>query len=336
METTMRHILAIAVLVLTVNVHVSAQNRAAEEALAGLSDFDVIVQYAKADVLPAETQPILLQKLQDRARETLKQAGLPLLESTDHAAMAGRPRLVFTITLNKDDHHDYAVHIESRVYETVLLRRDRTKEMELATWEQTGIGVPSATEKMVFDVLDGQLKVFIKAYRTANPESTVADNRVPDPPRPVKDNANSLQGLNGIRLFIWSGPTREVSAELDALLKMLKSEAESKLQAAGIPVLVHATKEEPEGGPLLYVAIRLNRPGSISRPDSIGVESKFWQRVLPARNPEKTLEVVTWESRVSEGTPITDDAVLKIVSSQLDEFIKAYTQANPARPVAAN
>ena len=334
METTMRHILAIAALVLTLNVHVLAQNRAAEETLAGLRDFDVIVQYAKADVLPAETQPILLQKLQDRARETLKQAGFPLLESADHAEMAGRPRLVFTITLNKDDHHDPAVHIESRVYETVLLRRDRTKEIELATWEQTGIGGPSATEKMVFDVLDAQLKYFIRAYRTVNPESTVADNRVPDPPRPVKDNANSLQGLNGIRLFIWSGPTRDVSTELDALLKMLKSEAESKLQSAGIPVLLHATKEEPEGGPLLYVAIRLNRPGS--RPDSIEVESKFWQRVLPARNPEKMLRVVTWESRISEATEITDDAVLKIVSSQLDDFIKAYAEANPIRPVAAN
>ena len=115
---------------------------------------------------------------------------------------------------------------------------------------------------------------------------------------------------------------------------MLKTEAENKLKAAGIPVLLHATKEEPEGGPLLYVAIRLNRPGS--RPDSIGVESKFWQRVLPARNPEKTLLVVTWESRVSESSPITDDAVLKIVSRQLDEYIKAYTQANPTRPVAAN
>ncbi|HET8671080.1 MAG TPA: hypothetical protein VFM05_10765, partial [Candidatus Saccharimonadales bacterium] len=315
------------------NVHVSAQNRSAEESLAGLRDFNMIVQYAKADVLPEETQPILLQKLQDRAIEALKQANIPLLKSTDHAEMAGRPRLVFTVTLNKEGHHDPAIHVESRVYQTVLLRRDRTKEMELATWVQSGIGVPSVTEKMLFDVLDGQLKAFIDAYRTANPESTT-DNRGLDALWPARDNANSLQGLNGIRLFIWCGPNRSVSPETDVLLKMLKSEAEKKLQAAGIPVLLHATKEEPEGGPLLYVAIRLNRPGS--RPDSIGVESKFWQRVFPARNPEKMLHVVTWESRVSEGTPITDDAVLKIVSSQLDEFIKAYRQANPTRQVTAN
>ena len=201
----MRHILAATVLLLTLNVLVSAQNRSAEEALAGLRNFDVIVQFAKADVLPAETQPILLEKLQDRAREKLKQAGLPLLDSTDHAEMAGRPRLVFTFTLNTEKHHDPAVQIESRVYETVLLRRDRTKEMDLATWAWHGIGGPSVTEKMVFDVLDSQVNGFIKAYKNANPEST-ADNRTPDPPRPVKDNANSLQGLNGIRLFIWSGP----------------------------------------------------------------------------------------------------------------------------------
>ena len=203
----MRHILAIAVLLLSLNVHVSAQNRSAEEALAGLRNFNVIVQYAKADVLPAETQPILLQKLQDRAKEALKQANIPLLESTDHAEMAGRPRLVFTVTLNKEGHHDPAIQIESSVYETVLLRRDRTKGIDLATWVYSGIGSPSFTEKMLFDVLDGQLKRFIEVYRTANPEST-ADNRGLDALWPARDNANSLQGLNGIRLFIWCGPNQ--------------------------------------------------------------------------------------------------------------------------------
>ena len=262
-ETTMRHnILAIAVLLLTLNVDVSAQNRKADEALAGLRNFDVIVQYAKADVLPAETQPILLQKLQDRAREMLKRAEVPLLESTDHAEMAGRPRLMFIVTLNKEGHHDPAVYIESRLYETVLLRRDRTKEMDLATWVWTGVGAPSPTEKTVFGVFDSLVDGFIKAYRKANPESKVADNSAPDPPRPLRDNANSLQGLNGVRLFIWAGPSGSVSAELDALLKTLKSEAEKKLTEAGIPVLLHATKEDPEGGPLLYVAVTLSRPDS--------------------------------------------------------------------------
>ena len=59
------------------------------------------------------------------------------------------------------------------------------------------------------------------------------------------------------------------------------------------------------------------------------MESKFWQRVRSVRDPQKDVYGVTWESKASDNGPISDEAVLQVMNSQLDEFIKAFIAANP-------
>ena len=96
---------------------------------------------------------------------------------------------------------------------------------------------------------------------------------------------------------------------------------------AGIPLHRYTNESEPAGRPLFNIFITLSWANSWRSP--IEIESKFWQRVLPVRDPRKDVYAVTWESRASDGGPITDDAVLHVMKSQLDEFIKAFLAANP-------
>ena len=321
-----KHILTITFLLLSLPAYVSAKNRTPKEALVGLRDFGVIVKYDQADGLPEAMRPTVLQMLQDRARDTLRLAEVPLLQSPDEADMTGRPRLVFTLTLNKQSTTAPAIYVDTRLYERVRLWRDQAKEMELATWVAGGVGGPKVTNQMLFDVFDGQLNWFVKDYREANPNATDTVSRTPDPPSQLIDNANSLQGLSGTRLFIWSGPSYSVDARTEALLKKLQSEAENKFKQAGIPILRYINESEKAGRPILYVSIKL-----IQKPlqaPTIFVESEFSQRVRPVRDPQKVIDAVTWESRASDNQPITDEAVQRVVNSQLDEFIKAYNAAN--------
>lgn len=319
-------ILAITVLLLSVTTHISAQNRSPEEALKGLKNIGLIVKYGDTDGLEGEMRPNTLAVLHERARALLTEAEIPLLQSSE-SELAGRPRLVFTITVNKQKATAAAVHVDSRLYERVRLWRDSAKEIELATWVTGGVGYPTATYQMVVDVFDGQVKQFVADYRAVNPADQQTDTPTPDPPAARPDNnSNSLQGLNGVRLFIWSGPTRWVDAPLEALLKLLQSEAEKKFKEAGIPVLRYANETESAGRPLLYVSLKITP--SHSQSPAIWIESKFWQQVRPLRDPKKDIYAVTWESELSESGPVSDDAVVQAVHRQLDEFIKAYNAAN--------
>lgn len=321
-----KHILTITILLLSLSAHTAAQNRSPEEALAGLRDIELIVKYDQAEGLAEVARRPSLQTLQNRARDTLRLAEVPLLESSDEADIAGKPRLVFTITLNTQDATAPAIQVDSKLYERVRLWRDPAKEMELATWVAAGVGYPKVTEKMLFNVFDGQVNGFVKAYRAANLNWTDAQGREPDVAQ-LRDNANSLEGLSGISLFVWSGPSHSVDARTAALLKMLQSEAENKFKQVGIPLLRGVNATEEAGKPLLYVSIKLNQTPFQS--PAIDVRSNFWQRVHPIRDPRKFTYAVTWESRAIDGQPITDEAVLRVMNSQLDGFIKAYQAANP-------
>lgn len=320
-------ILAITVLILTLPICVSAQDRTPKEALEGLRDFGVIVKYANADGLPEVMRPTVLQMLQDKARDTLRLAEIPLVQSIDEAEMAGRPCLVFTVTLNKHTDTAPAIVVEARLNERVRLWRDPAKEMELATWVAHGIGAAKVTEKTLFDVFEHQVNGFIKAYREVNPNPTQTETSASDSRAQVKDNSNSLQGLKGVSLYVSCGPSLPIDSHLEALSKTLQSEAEKKLVEAGIPVLKYVNQTEPAGDPLLYLYLKLMKRKSSDPP--IGIQSNFWQRVQPVRNPKKTTYAVTWESYSSDGGPITDDAVLRVMNAQLDEFIKKYKEANP-------
>jgi len=313
------------VLLLILFTSTSAQNRSAREALAGLREIGVIVKYANADGLEAAMQPSILQVLLDRAKGRLREAEVPLLQSIDEREMVGRPRLVFTLTLNKSTTTAPTIVVDSRLYERVRLSSDPAKEMELATWVWSGTGVASrVTTEMLFRVFDGQLDGFIREYREVNP-SRATENSIVNPlaQDEVKD-ANPLQGLNGVDLFVSFRPDVLADANQRAeLQKKLQKEAEAKLAKAGIPKWVEETKGTTK--PLLYMLITLSRPNSYRR--AIEVESEFWQQVRPIRDPEKQMYAVTWESQGSDDG-VTDEALLRVITSQLEEFITAYSTAN--------
>lgn len=333
-------ILAITILLLGLNVHTSAQKRLEgfkefnpKQTLEGLKDIGLVVKYGQVDGLPEMMQPTVLQLLQDRAKDLLRLGEVPLLHSTDEAKMAGKPRLVFTVTLTKQTDTLPSVHVESRLYQRVRLWRDSAKEMEVATWDVRS-GRPKATNEVIIALFEQHVDWFVKAYRAMNPNPPRLERRIADPAAQLKDNANSLQGLNGIDAYVSlvnhvvNGRRNEllISDEHQrALSNMLPREAESKLKQSGIPLLSY-TDSERTGWPFLRITITLNPPNYYA--PAIEIRSELWQRVRTVRDSRR-IYAVTWESLVSEGRPTTDEALLRLMNSQLDEFIKAYTAANP-------
>ena len=322
-----KHMIAASILLLSLFTHISAQNSGDEKTLEGLQNIGLVVKYGNADALDTAEQPATLQMLQERARKMLKEAEVPLLESTDEVDMNGRPRLVFTVTLNKKTDTAPAVYVESSIYERVRLWRDEKKETDLATWVMDGVGGPTATQQMLLDVFDGQVKGFIKAYRAVNPNRSPAESGSADQAAQFSDNPNTLEGLTGAKLFVSSRPGAFDHPRTPALIKMLQSEAEKKFKQAGIPLHRYGSESEPAGRPLFYIFITLS--GANSGRSPIEIESKFWQRVRPVRDPRKDVYAVTWESKASDGGPVNDDAVLRVMNSQLDEFIMAFLAVNP-------
>ena len=327
-----KYILTTIILLLTQFTYTAGQNRSARETLEGLRDIGVAVKYGRVDGLN-EATPIVRQRLQTRAEDTLSEAGVPVLKRTNEADMVNRPRLVLTITANNHKGVWSTIRVESRVYESVRLLRDASKEMDLATWVQSGVGsAQKATEEMLFRVFDGQLNQFIREYREANPKPTQSGVATPNQPTHVKDNANSLEGVNAIGVFVAFRPNISANpVQRPELQIKLQEEAKSKLVQAGIPVPNYWN--QPNDPPLLYVLITLgNRPNSQSYAPLIAVESEFWQEVRHVRDLRKQTLAVTWEAKTSDGGPITDDVVRQIMNKQLDEFIKAYRTANPSPP----
>jgi hypothetical protein len=323
-----QHVLAVLVLLLTLNLSVSAQNRSPEEALKGVGGFGVSVKYANVDGLPEEMRAPVLTELHDRAKNLLMQADMPFVESINDTDLDGNLRLVFTVTMTKATGKSMPVRVETGLSERVRLRRDESKEIDLATWVQAGIGGPISTTKMLFDVFDGQVQGFIKDYQRANPKPTKVAIGPTTAPAQLKENANSLQGLKGIRVFAPLRKEMNADPELRAALQQLvNAEAEKMIKEAGIPILKYANESEAAGNPILYLWVKLSGPDYLS--PAIEIETRFWQQARPLRDTREDLQVVTWESQASDAGPITDDAVIQVVRQQLDEFIKAYNAANP-------
>jgi len=311
-----RQILTTIVVLLILTFHVSAQNR--NDALEGLRDIAVVVKYGQeVDGLSEVMRPSLLLMLQDRARDLLK-ASVPLVPEAD---MAGRPRLVFTVT-SKKMANVHAIDIESKLYQRVRLRRDSAKEVEVTTWKWGGIAGPITHQKLLA-LFDGQIDVFVKDYRAANPSPPPVESRTPDLPAKLIDNASSFEGLNGIRLYVHVQFTPDdplADERRLALQKIFEGEAEKRLKEAGI-------QTSPYLSQLLSISISLSRPTDLS--SAIWIESDVSQPARLVRDPQKEIRAVTWESRANERIPATDEAVLRIMNSQLDEFIKIYNAANP-------
>jgi len=301
------------------------------QTLEGLADIGLIVKYDQIDGLPEPMRPTVLQMLSDRARDLLRHAEVPVLQPTDETDMVGKPRLVFTITVNA--HTAPAIDIESKLYQRVRLWRDPGKEMELATWRWRREN-RKATHQLLFSTFGQVVNQFVRDYRAMNPKIKQAETRA-DPPAQLKDNANALEGLNGIdayislRKLIYKGRSNELlisDEHHQALSNLLPREAEKKLKQAGIPLLRNNKDIERLGWPQLRITITLGPPNYYA--PAIEVRTEFWQQARTVRHSRR-IYTATWESRASEGGPTTDEAVLRIMNSQLDEFINAYNAANP-------
>lgn len=335
-----KHILTAIVLLLNLFTYGVAQRRGdafndarPNQTLEGLGQIGFIVKYGQADGLPESMRLSILQMLKDRATDLLTKEEVPLLKSKDETDMRGRPRLVVTVTLKKPNDAPPALQIETELYQRVRLSRDPAKELEVATWS-TGRVASEITEKMLWSLLEEQLQGFIKTYREVN-TNTQAKNRNVESLTRFKENANPLDGLNGIGVMVSISfirregvPPTDLGPRITSpeFYRTLQIEAERKLRQAGIPLLRYET--ERPGHPLFTLNITVGQP-NLNHSPAIGVVSTFWQTVRLSRNPQKETYTETWKSRASEGEPITEDAVLKSMNSQLDEFIRAYKTANP-------
>ena len=320
-----KHFLTATIFLLSLVTYTSAQNRSEREILKGLREIGVSVEYAHVDAIEITAQPNVLQRLQSMATDQLTKGGVPVVQSSDPV---GRPQLVFEITANQQTETAPAIIVESKLYERVGLQRDTSKEIDLATWVYGGIGSPRATEDMLFKVFNGQVEHFIKEYRAAN-TTTTNELAAGIPLGRLSENANSLQGLKGTRVFVYfRRSAMKQDDNRDEVNKTLQSEAEARLAKAGVPLLKYSNETEPAGDPLLYLLITLSDPHSAR--SAIEVESKLWQKVRPARDQNKEVYAVTWQSAGKDGWPISDEAVRAVMNSQIDEFVKAYNAANPA------
>lgn len=332
-----KQILTATILLLSLFSYIAAQSRTGgfkdsntKLTLEGLGQIGLSVNYGQVDGLEATMQPTILQKLRDRAANRLRQGAVPLMQATDDADMVGKPRLVFTVTLKKQGDPPPALLIESKLFQRVRLWRDPSQEMELPTWTMSSVG-PNVDSEMLFVLFDKPLDAFVREYRAANPNPLSVESRATDSSAQLKDKASALQGLTGIDFILSLGFIQFVNPRFQALSDPLLREAENKLKQAGIPLLRTADETVRAGYPLLNLVVTLDENG-VSYEPAINVRSQLWQRVQPIRELKKFTYLPTWESHANDGPVITEEALRKIVNSQLDRFIEAYKTANPKLP----
>ena len=310
--------------------------RTDDKSLEGLREFELVVKFGEVNGQAAAWQSTALQRLTDRAKQQLEEAGIRIL-STDESSKAGRAKLVFTVNLNRVDKTAAPVNVEARVLQRVRLWRDSTKELEVSTWTMNGVGGPQVTEQMMFDVFEGQIENFLKYYKPANPATSEAPTeKIPVTSAQLSNTEHGFEGLNGTGLFLSIRRDVYSDARQALLEKFLQEAAETRLKEAGIKLARYTNEAEQAGHALLYIWVKLSKPNVHAWAPPIGVESTFSQRVRLVRDPKKETDAVMWESRDqgefvknSSGDPgITDDAVLEVVNKQVDEFIKAFKGAN--------
>jgi len=325
--------LALAVLLLGLTTQLSAQPRDDEASLQGLKNIEVVVKYGRVAGEPEKWQENILQTLADRAEQKLREAGVPL---ADEPGVAGRPRLVFTVALNRLTTTAAPVRVDTQLYQRVRLWRDSAKELELATWVMSGVGGPMVTPRMVADVFDGQVDVFIKTYNSVNTPAKASTQITPDASAQLSDTAATFAGLTGTRIGISFRRDSFTDARRVALEKFVQEAAEERLKQAGISITRYANEEEKTGNARLSLYVKLSEPNVHLWDPPVGVESKFYQNVRLVRDPKKHTQAVTWESydkgefvKTDSGNlTLTDQVILDVVIRQIDEFIKVFKAAN--------
>jgi hypothetical protein len=267
----------------------------------------------------------------------LREAGVPLFQLTDEAGAAVRPKLIFTLTLNRLTTTAPPVRVDTQVYQRVRLGRDAAKELELPTWVMGGVGGPMVTPQMVMDVFDGQVNVFIKTYNLANPASAeVSAQTAPDPSAQLCDTAGTFAGLSSTNIFVSFRRDPLTDTRRVALEELVNQAAKDRLQQAGIKITHYANEAEKTGNARLYLYVKLSVPNVHQWDPPVGVESKFYQMVRLVRDPKKQTEAMTWESydtgqfvkTESGNLTLTDEEILAVINRQIDEFIKVFKAAN--------
>jgi hypothetical protein len=162
-----RTILVATVLLLTAGNYVSAQERDDEKSLQGVKGVHLNVMWSNPKA-GGDREQQLLQALQSQAEAKFREAGIPLLRY--HNEAPGNPRVSLRVTLDSSPSARTPILIEIQFAQKARLSRDATKEMEVITWENRGIGGPEITEDMISRVLDSLLEMFIKTYRSVNPQ----------------------------------------------------------------------------------------------------------------------------------------------------------------------
>lgn len=310
--------------------------RTDDKTLEGLREMELVVKFGEVNGQPAEWQSTALQRLEDRAKRQLEEAGIRIL-SMDESSKAGRAKLVFTVNLNREDKNAAPVSVETRVLQRVRLSRDSSRELELSTWTMDGVGGPEVTQKMMFDVFDGMIENFLKYYKPMNPTTSEAPTeKIPATYARVSNTEHGFEGLNATTLLVAIREDMFSDARQGLLQKFLQEAAEKKLREVGIKLIRYSNEAQQAGHAYLTVYIKLSQPNRHIWAPPIGVESTLVQRVSLVRDPKKQTDAVTWESRdqgefvknSSGDLVITDDAVLELVNKQVDEFIKAVKAAN--------
>ena len=339
MNSSAGKFLALAVLLLGLTAQHSAAQRDDEQSLEGLKNIEVIVKYGHVNGEPEKWQENILQTLEDRAKKKLAEANVPLYQLTDEPGTAVRPRLLFTVNLNSVTTTAPPVRVDTQLYQRVRLWRDAAKELELATWFMYGVGGP-LLPKMVFDVFDAQVDLFIKTYNAANlTPSKVTTEATPDASSQLCDTAGTFAGLTSASIFVSFRRDMFMDARRVALEEFVQQAAKDRLKEAGIKLTRHADEAEKTGNARLYVYVKLSGPNRHLWDPPIGVESKFHQWVRLVRDPKKRTEVVTWEShdtgefvKTDSGTlTLPDEVILEVINRQIDEFIKVFKAANNQR-----
>ncbi|MCA1576239.1 MAG: hypothetical protein LC794_02595 [Acidobacteria bacterium] len=159
-----RTILIAAVLLLTAGNYVSAQERDDEKSLQGLKGVHLNVTWSGSK--PGGEREKWLQALRSQAEAKFREAAIPLLQY--HNEAPGNPRLDLKIKL--DSSPPTPILIEIQLSQQVRLSRDASKEMEVITWKNYGVGGPVVTEDMTSQLLNSLLEMFIKTHRSVNPQ----------------------------------------------------------------------------------------------------------------------------------------------------------------------
>jgi len=142
---------------------------------------------------------------------------------------------------------------------------------------------------------------------------------------PLAEPQDTLRGLNGMMVFV-----EEIDAEVEnhgLTRSLLKTEVESRLRHAAIPVLTVEEAFNAPGKPYLYLNLTAHNTGIDLYSYSIRIE--FSQDVLLIREPTIRTSATTWSANVVGIVGARNlSAVTEDVDDLTDKFIHAYHAAN--------